>query len=114
MAITTQPYLKLDSGVSSLVSSSYVEILAEGIYDDTTGSLCMVGCRKLVLDSQLSMDDDSVDCEILANIQFSPRNSENNSGYLKESIQSTRKKSDPLHFDRLELSSNGPLCKCAV
>ncbi|KAH7511514.1 hypothetical protein FEM48_ZijujUnG0006800 [Ziziphus jujuba var. spinosa] len=93
------------------VPRCFTEITAEGIYDDTAGNLCMVGCRKLGLDSQLSMDD-SLDCEIFIKIQFSPRNTYDNSGYFKGSIESTRQNSDPLHFDRLELVPHSSFCQC--
>ncbi|KAF3434421.1 hypothetical protein FNV43_RR25524 [Rhamnella rubrinervis] len=109
------PHVKLDSEVSMFLNASALEISAEGIYDDATGSLCMVGCRSFGLGSKFLMDDDFVDCEILINIQISPRNSTNGSSKIEGSIESTRKKSDPLHFDRLELSSSTsdmPLCSC--
>ncbi|XP_034678867.1 uncharacterized protein LOC117909075 [Vitis riparia] len=80
-----------------------VDISAEGIYDAKTGGLCMVGCRRLSSKTQI-LTDDSVDCEILVNLQFPPLGS-GNEGYIKGSIESTREKSDPLYFKRLDLSS---------
>ncbi|KAI5333231.1 hypothetical protein L3X38_023361 [Prunus dulcis] len=76
-------------------------ISAEGIYDETEGSLCMIGCRNLGSKS-LQAPTDSVDCEIIVNFQFPP---ENSSGFIKEGIESKRKKSDPLYFEHLDLSS---------
>ncbi|PRQ31292.1 hypothetical protein RchiOBHm_Chr5g0033881 [Rosa chinensis] len=82
-----------------------MHISAEGIYD-TEGSLCMVGCRNVGLNSDHQTTEDSVDCEILVNFQFPPDNQHSeNKGYIKVRIESTRKESDPLHFERLDLSS---------
>ncbi|XP_040361725.1 uncharacterized protein LOC112203573 [Rosa chinensis] len=80
-----------------------MHISAEGIYDDTEGSLCMVGCRNLGSNSQQATND-SIDCEILVNFQFPPTKAKD-SHHIKGSIESTRKKSDPLHFERLDLST---------
>ncbi|KAL6205716.1 hypothetical protein ACLB2K_022970 [Fragaria x ananassa] len=86
---------------------SIVDVIsAEGVYDDTEGSMCMVGCRNLGPINQQSTGD-SVDCEILLKLQLPPATPERMiSGYVKGSIESTRKKSDPLHFERLDLSSD--------
>lgn len=66
----------------------------------------MVGCRNVDLNSNQQTTEDSVDCEILVNFQFPPTNqNSSNTGTIKVSIESTRKKSDPLHFKRLDLSS---------
>ncbi|KAF3944152.1 hypothetical protein CMV_029355 [Castanea mollissima] len=73
------------------------EILAEGLYDAETGSLCMVGCR--TLDS-----NDSLDCKILVKIEFPPTN-KRNAGRIKGSIESTRVKSDHLYFEVLDFSA---------
>ncbi|KAI3854246.1 hypothetical protein MKW98_024669 [Papaver atlanticum] len=80
------------------------DISAEGIYDTKTGSLCMMGCRRLWLNHQNSTISDSMDCNISISIQFPPLNS-NNGETVKGSIQSTRPKTDSLHFESLELSS---------
>ena len=53
-----------------------VEISAEGIYDAETGLLCMVSCRKLS-SSLKTYDSNSMDCQILVNLQFPPLNSKN-------------------------------------
>ncbi|XP_050368962.1 uncharacterized protein LOC126787071 [Argentina anserina] len=82
-----------------------MQIFAEGIYD-SEGSLCMVGCQNVGLNSTHQTTEDSVDCDILVNFQFPPENQHShNKGYIKVSIESTRKKSDPLYFERLDLSS---------
>ncbi|PRQ31326.1 hypothetical protein RchiOBHm_Chr5g0034231 [Rosa chinensis] len=80
-----------------------MHINAEGIYDGTEGSLCMVGCRTLVSNSQQATND-SIDCEILVHFQF-PATTAKDLHHIKGSIESTRKKSDPLHFERLDLST---------
>ncbi|XP_048442602.1 uncharacterized protein LOC125478467 [Pyrus x bretschneideri] len=81
-----------------------MQIFAEGIYDETEGSLCMVGCRILASKGQQPTND-SVDCEIAVNFLFPSTNPTKNSGFIKGSIKSTRKKSDPLHFETWDLTS---------
>ncbi|XP_048442603.1 uncharacterized protein LOC125478468 [Pyrus x bretschneideri] len=81
-----------------------MQIFAEGIYDETDGSLCMVGCRKLASKGKQPTDD-SVDCEIAVNFQFPTTNPTKSSGLIKGSVKSTRKKSDPLHFETWDLTS---------
>lgn len=70
---------------------SIVDVIsAEGVYDDTEGSMCMVGCRNMGPINQRSTDD-SVDCEILLKLQLPPATPERMiSGYVKGSIESTR------------------------
>ena len=98
--------LRLHSSVSQVNESWFLDISAEGIYDKTTGSLCMVGCRNVGSDtSKLWSKDGAVDCEILVSFQFPDGNSAVDSGYIKGSIESKRKKSDPYHFEPLVLSS---------
>ncbi|KAG7957225.1 hypothetical protein I3843_11G164300 [Carya illinoinensis] len=80
------------------------EIVAEGLYDAETGSLCMVGCRNLDSDNQIPRADSS-DCEVLVTFDFPPFNSKK-AGYIKGSINSTREKSDPLYFEHLDLRSD--------
>ena len=84
-------------------SSGSVRISAEGIYDSGEGSLCMIGCRDLHLNS-LTPTAHSVDCEIVVKFQLPPLD-ERSGIYIKGSIESTRKKSDSLYFKPLELSS---------
>ncbi|KAK9077491.1 hypothetical protein SSX86_005828 [Deinandra increscens subsp. villosa] len=84
------------SGISSLNLSltdyNSVKISAEGLYDDETGQICMVGCRNLIKNA-------SFDCEILVKFQF-PRG---NRGYMKGNIESLREKSDVLYFEKLDI-----------
>lgn len=81
------------------------DISAEGVYDSETGSLCMVGCRYLGSSSRNSTTVDSMDCEILINVELSPLNSESGK-HLKGTIRSTRENMDPFYFEPLEISSN--------
>ena len=83
------------------LSSGRVKITAEGVYDAAAGTLCMVGCRDLIPKNETPVAH-SADCEILLNIQFPPLDS---SSYIKGSIESRRKKSDPLYFNPLDLSA---------
>lgn len=83
------------------LSSEDVKISAEGIYDSGTGTLCMIGCRDLPSKTPIA---GSVDCEILVKFQFPSLDAKGES-YIKGSIESTRKKSDPLYFRSLDLSS---------
>ncbi|XP_059664006.1 uncharacterized protein LOC132309739 [Cornus florida] len=80
-----------------------VEISGEGIYDEQTGHLCMVGCKKLGSYIQESTND-PMDCEILLKCQFPPLNSKKGD-VIKGSIESTRKHSDPLFFEHLNFSA---------
>ncbi|MCL7021385.1 hypothetical protein MKW94_015809 [Papaver nudicaule] len=95
---------RLSSNNMPLNRNKPYDIAAEGIYDTKTGSLCMMGCRRLWLNHQNSTISDSLDCNISISIQFPPLNS-NNGETVKGSIQSTRPNTDSLHFERLELSS---------
>ncbi|KAG5234963.1 hypothetical protein OIU78_024674 [Salix suchowensis] len=88
-----------------LPSNESGTISAEGTYDDENGVLCMIGCRHLISRMGNSMKNDSTDCEILVNVQFSPLNGKGQ-GNIKGTIESIRKNSDPLHFEKLEISSN--------
>jgi len=88
-----------------LPSNDSGTISAEGTYDDENGVLCMIGCRHLISRMGNSMKNDSTDCEILVNVQFSPLNGKGH-GNIKGTIESVRKNSDPLHFEKLEISSN--------
>ncbi|KAL5989880.1 hypothetical protein ACLOJK_010775 [Asimina triloba] len=83
-----------------------IEVAAEGVYDAKTGTLCMVGCRHLSsAGKSLAENEEINDCAILINVEFAPFNPEAG-GHLKGTIKSTRKKSDLLFFEPLELSSN--------
>lgn len=97
------PFGRISPFNTSSVSYETIEILAEGTYHAETGSLCMVGCRNLASDNQIPSGD-SLDCRILVKLHFPPVNSKKAS-YIKGSINSTRERSDPLYFERLDLSS---------
>ncbi|KAK8603042.1 hypothetical protein V6N13_085240 [Hibiscus sabdariffa] len=82
-------------------SNGYLEIQisAEGVYDAEIGHLCMIGCRHLRLHNKSTED-----CKILVNVQFPPLNSDRKGSKIKGSIESTRDKSDHLHFEPLEFT----------
>ncbi|KAL4619651.1 hypothetical protein ACB092_06G095600 [Castanea dentata] len=80
-----------------------VEIIAEGLYDAETGSLCMVGCKTLDSNDHAPTND-SLDCKILVKIKFPPTN-KRNAGRIKGSIESTRIRSDHLYFEVLDFSA---------
>ncbi|KAG6694664.1 hypothetical protein I3842_09G060100 [Carya illinoinensis] len=86
-------------------SSKAIDISAEGIYSRDTGLLCMIGCRHLGLTNQNLVRNDSLDCEIMINIQFPPLHAKHGE-IVKGTIESKRKKLDPLYFEPLQLSSN--------
>ncbi|CAK8535117.1 unnamed protein product [Lathyrus sativus] len=94
------------------LSSYRVKISAEGIYDARTGTLCMIGCRDLnsIAGTEIT---DYMDCEILLKFHFPPLNA-NNGTYIQGSIESTRKKSDPLYFKSLEVSSSAIYSETAI
>ncbi|CAA6661128.1 unnamed protein product [Spirodela intermedia] len=82
-------------------------ILAEGIYSEETGKLCLIGCLD-VSDSMGEMHErkmSSMDCRILIEIQLAPLNPEAGA-HVSGTIRSMRNESDPLHFKPLEISSN--------
>ncbi|CAL0310652.1 unnamed protein product [Lupinus luteus] len=79
------------------LSSEKVAISAEGTYDAGAGNLCMVGCRDI--------SANNADCEILVKFQF-PSVDTIGRSRIKGSIESTRKKSDPLYFKSLDLSAS--------
>ncbi|TKY49102.1 hypothetical protein E2542_SST26528 [Spatholobus suberectus] len=87
------------------LSSQSVKISAEGVYDAGAGTLCMVGCRELLSNTNTETPvAHSVDCDVLLKFQF-PSLDTNAGSYIKGSIESTRKESDPLYFKRLDLSA---------
>lgn len=93
-----------DFKFGSEVSSTKVKIGAEGMYNRNTGFLCMVGCRPLRSTGKILAKNESLDCEIMVNVQFPPLNAKAGES-LKGTIESTRQKSDPHYFDPLKLSS---------
>lgn len=86
------------------VSSTEVKIGAEGLYIRNTGLLCMIGCRHLRSTDKILIKNESLDCDIMVNVQFSPLNAKGGES-VKGTIESTRQKSDPYYFDPLQLSS---------
>ncbi|KAK0601792.1 hypothetical protein LWI29_027436 [Acer saccharum] len=103
----TPLYAERRIALFNISSSGYnrrVKIFAEGIYDAETGSLCMVGCRYLGLNNQ-TLKTDLMDCEIRVNLQFPSLNAKKDGVYITGNISSARKKSDPLHFESVYVSS---------
>ncbi|KAJ8774190.1 hypothetical protein K2173_009621 [Erythroxylum novogranatense] len=92
-------YMSLSSSTKG--SAKTIEISAEGIYDAETGRMCLVGCKNLDLNN-LTQGSDSMDCEILINLQFPLEDSNDR---VKGHIESKRTKSDPLFFETLSLSA---------
>ncbi|TKY71698.1 hypothetical protein E2542_SST00430 [Spatholobus suberectus] len=86
------------------VFSTEVKIGAEGIYSRNTGVLCMIGCQHLRSTDKILIKNESLDCEIMVNVQFPPLNAKGGES-LKGTIESTRQKSDPYYFYPLQLSS---------
>ncbi|KAK7324581.1 hypothetical protein VNO77_28255 [Canavalia gladiata] len=104
ISISVMSYSKLGDRNSVFnLSSQYVKITTEGIYDAGSGTLCMVGCRDLLSNNGTPMAH-ALDCEILVKFQF-PSLDTNDGSYIKGSIESTRKKVDPLYFKRLDVSA---------
>ncbi|KAI3702858.1 hypothetical protein L6452_28611 [Arctium lappa] len=95
------------SGISSLkLSSTYngrVDLSAEGFYDDQTGRVCMIGCRKLHSFGKNSINA-SFDCDMLVRFQL-PRTNGDGGGFMKGSIESLRKETDVLYFEHLDVLS---------
>ncbi|KAF7145442.1 hypothetical protein RHSIM_Rhsim04G0020800 [Rhododendron simsii] len=97
ISYTISPYQTYQN--SSAVSGNIplFHISAEGLYDEETGSLCMVGCRKL-------STGESMDCEILLKFQFPPVNAKKG-GQIRGIIESMREEADPLYFKQLEITA---------
>jgi len=100
MSFKPPPDFKFGRGVLS----TEVKIGAEGIYNKNTGVLCMIGCRRLRSMDKILIKNESMDCEIMVNVQFPPLNAKGGEA-LKGTIESTRQKSEPYYFDPLQLSS---------
>ncbi|MED6138071.1 hypothetical protein PIB30_070906 [Stylosanthes scabra] len=94
-----------DFKLGDQLSSAEVKINAEGIYNRNTGILCMTGCRNLRSNGKILMKNESMDCEIVVNVQYSALNAKRRDS-VKGTIESTRLKSDPYHFGPLQLSSS--------
>lgn len=101
MSVTTPP----DFNSGGDTSSKVLYISAEGIYYRDTGILCMIGCWHLGSINHNLISNDSLDCTLMINVQFPPLHAEYGE-IVKGTIESTRAKSDPLYFERLQLSSN--------
>ncbi|KAK7412344.1 hypothetical protein VNO78_03799 [Psophocarpus tetragonolobus] len=100
MSFNPPPDFKFGRGVLS----TELKISTEGIYNKNTGVLCMIGCQHLRSTHKIWIRNDSLDCEIMVNIQFPPLNAKGRES-LKGTIESTRQKSDAFYFDPLQLSS---------
>ncbi|CAK7350589.1 unnamed protein product [Dovyalis caffra] len=94
-----------NSKLGMLPSKESGTISAEGTYDNEIGVLCMIGCRYLISHMGISAKNDSTDCDVLVNVQFSPLNGKGQ-GNIKGTVESIREKSDPLYFEKLKISSN--------
>lgn len=94
-------------GISSLKLSSAengrVDLSAEGFYDDQTGRVCMIGCRKLHSFGKSSINA-SFDCDILVRFQL-PRTNGDGGGFMTGSIESLRKETDVFYFEHLDVVS---------
>ncbi|KAF2951648.1 hypothetical protein DAI22_01g278500 [Oryza sativa Japonica Group] len=73
-------------------------IRAEGVYDPTTGSLCMVGCGEL---------NGSMDCQILITVQFSSFGNGTGFSHGRGRISSLRNSTDRLYFPRRDITLFG-------
>ncbi|KAF8029955.1 hypothetical protein BT93_E2391 [Corymbia citriodora subsp. variegata] len=87
------------------ISSKAVDIFAEGTYNNETGHLCMMGCRYVTQSGAEVYKNGSMDCEIQINIQLHPLTGKGNEE-IKGTIESTRARSDPLYFGKLDLVSS--------
>lgn len=96
---TTNITYKISIYPSSHISFSN-SIVAEGVYDAEAGFLCMVGCRKLVLNSTCIARD----CDILVKVEFA-RFDEDEGVFCKGTVESTRAAEDPFYFQTLNFSS---------
>lgn len=85
-------------------SATKVKIIAEGLYNRNTGVMCLVGCRDLRTNGKILLKNESLDCEIMVNIQFPPLNAKGGE-FIKGTIESMRQKADPYYFEPLQLSS---------
>ncbi|XP_057512843.1 uncharacterized protein LOC130794915 [Actinidia eriantha] len=86
-------------------STKTFEISAEGTYNAKTGVLCMIGCQHIDSHNRRSVKNESLDCEIHISIQL-PGLGVSDGSYVKGTIESNRRKTDPLYFGRLELSAS--------
>ncbi|XP_047054449.1 uncharacterized protein LOC124660668 [Lolium rigidum] len=73
-------------------------ILAEGVYDPKRGLLFMIGCRERNLSS--------TDCQILVTVQFASLEARGQ-GHGKGVFSSLREKTDPLFFEKIDITLYG-------
>ncbi|KAK9906969.1 hypothetical protein M0R45_002581 [Rubus argutus] len=85
-------------------SLATTKVSAEGIYDRENGNLCMIACRHVLSKDQNLIEKDMLDCGMKINLQFSPLDATDRRS-VNGTIESTRRKSDPLYFEPMELSS---------
>lgn len=85
---------------ASLDTKEPTEISAEGTYNSGSGLLCLIGCRYVdsFEDAKETRNKDSMDCEIVINIRYTPLNAEAGEK-LKGMINCRREKADPFFFD---------------
>ncbi|XP_058725086.1 uncharacterized protein LOC131596450 [Vicia villosa] len=86
------------------ISSTEMKISAEGLYNRKTGVMCLIGCRRLRTNDKLLTKNESLDCEIMINIQFPPLNAKGGQP-VEGTIASMRQKTDSYYFEPLQLSS---------
>ncbi|OWM91233.1 uncharacterized protein LOC116203708 [Punica granatum] len=96
---------KFSIGAGDDRSAKLFEIFSEGVYDREVGSLCMIGCLQAARSNQTVKRRNAIDCEIRVTVQFPPLKAKSGEK-IKGSIESLREKSDPLYFNRLEVSSS--------
>ncbi|KAI8557786.1 hypothetical protein RHMOL_Rhmol04G0037100 [Rhododendron molle] len=87
ISYTISPYQTYQNSLAVSGNIPLFHISAEGLYDEETGSLCMVGSRKL-------STGETMDCEIFLKFQFPPVNAKNG-GQIRGSIESMREEADP-------------------
>ncbi|GAU52013.1 hypothetical protein TSUD_418250, partial [Trifolium subterraneum] len=64
-----------DFKFGSQVNATEIKINAEGLYNRNTGVMCLVGCWHLRTNDKILIKNESLDCEIMVNVQFPPMNS---------------------------------------
>ncbi|KAL9689379.1 hypothetical protein QQ045_009764 [Rhodiola kirilowii] len=83
-----------------------IDMSAEGIYDTTTGKLCMIGCFLPKSSDGKLWRNALLDCDIRINIQFPALDSDaKHHVKAKGTIASTRAATDPHYFEPIEVSS---------
>ncbi|PRQ28937.1 hypothetical protein RchiOBHm_Chr5g0008391 [Rosa chinensis] len=72
------------------------------------GIMVIYACRHVLSKDQELMEKDTLDCAIKINLQFSPLDAKNRR-IVNGTIESTRRKSDPLYFEPMELLYSGSI-----